>query len=263
MPSEKNSYFSIGEFSKIMKVSPKSVLYYEKLGILEPAFTDPESRFRYYSPTQLAILSSIRICIQLGVPLREFGKYRSGNLIRTSRLLEDAASCIQRSIRQLQCALDETRKLQHYVRQCEELQQAGDILPLDFEEHLFLTARISPDISDTALLRVLGQLQREADARGLKSRLTFGKIACFRQGQLTGVYAAHGVSGDAAGDNIITLPAGTYSALACSESRLCRAPELFPSLFSEGDSHIAFECYLIPGCQSTVQSSYMLRCLPL
>lgn len=67
-------YLTIGEVSKIKQVSPKSLRYYEKLGILLPAYTNKETGYRYYTVEQLLIVELIHICIELGIPLKKFQK---------------------------------------------------------------------------------------------------------------------------------------------------------------------------------------------
>lgn len=44
---------SIGEFSKICQVSPKTLRYYAEIGLLLPEEINPESGYRYYSINQL------------------------------------------------------------------------------------------------------------------------------------------------------------------------------------------------------------------
>lgn len=44
---------SIGEFSKICKVSTKTLRYYEEIGLINPDAINPETGYRYYSIRQL------------------------------------------------------------------------------------------------------------------------------------------------------------------------------------------------------------------
>ena len=47
---------SIGEFSNICKVSPKTLRYYAEIGLLLPNEVNPENGYRYYSIEQLEIM---------------------------------------------------------------------------------------------------------------------------------------------------------------------------------------------------------------
>ena len=50
---------SIGEVAKIRNVNVQSLRYYEKLGILIPAYINPDTGYRYYSLEQIMILDTI------------------------------------------------------------------------------------------------------------------------------------------------------------------------------------------------------------
>ena len=43
----------IGLFSKLSRVSIRMLRYYDEIGLLHPAYTDPESEYRYYREDQL------------------------------------------------------------------------------------------------------------------------------------------------------------------------------------------------------------------
>jgi DNA-binding transcriptional MerR regulator len=45
--------FRIGDFSRLARVSVKALRHYDRLGLLEPARTDPLNGYRYYSSEQL------------------------------------------------------------------------------------------------------------------------------------------------------------------------------------------------------------------
>lgn len=65
---------SIGEVAKIRNVNVQSLRYYEKLGILIPAYINPETGYRYYSLEQIMILDTIILCVDLGIPLKDLKK---------------------------------------------------------------------------------------------------------------------------------------------------------------------------------------------
>lgn len=46
---EKKDLLSISELAAISGVNAKSLRYYDRLGILRPAFVDPDSGYRYYA----------------------------------------------------------------------------------------------------------------------------------------------------------------------------------------------------------------------
>ena len=71
----KRTLLSIGEVSRMKGVSPKSLRYYERLGILTPAHVDPHSGYRYYAMNQMIVVDVIITCIELGIPLKTLTDY--------------------------------------------------------------------------------------------------------------------------------------------------------------------------------------------
>jgi DNA-binding transcriptional MerR regulator len=61
--------FRIGEFSHIARVSKRLLQYYDEIGLLIPAYTDPQTGYRYYSARQLLCLNRILALKDLGLSL--------------------------------------------------------------------------------------------------------------------------------------------------------------------------------------------------
>lgn len=45
-----SEYLTISELAKTNSVSIKALRYYEKIGILKPAYINPHNGYRYYTP---------------------------------------------------------------------------------------------------------------------------------------------------------------------------------------------------------------------
>ena len=61
----------IGEMAEFCKVSISALRLYDKVGILKPCYTDPETNYRYYSINQNARLDMIQYMKELGMSLGE------------------------------------------------------------------------------------------------------------------------------------------------------------------------------------------------
>src|SRR5690349_13499337 len=61
--------FKIGDFSKLSRVSVKTLRYYDELGLLKPAHVDHFTGYRYYSADQLPQLNRILALKDLGFSL--------------------------------------------------------------------------------------------------------------------------------------------------------------------------------------------------
>ena len=64
---------TIGEFSKLSRVSPRMLRHYDALGLLCPAHTGQDNGYRYYDETQLVQVVRIRRLSQYGFSLAEIG----------------------------------------------------------------------------------------------------------------------------------------------------------------------------------------------
>ena len=56
--------YSIGTFSKLTKTTIAALRFYDKEGLLKPAYTDSKSGYRYYLSSQLVTVQKIGIPIE-------------------------------------------------------------------------------------------------------------------------------------------------------------------------------------------------------
>lgn len=66
--------FKISEFSRLSKVSLKTLRYYDQIGILKPSKVDDNTGYRYYSAEQLLELNRIIIYKELGFTLPQISQ---------------------------------------------------------------------------------------------------------------------------------------------------------------------------------------------
>lgn len=63
--------FSIGEFSRHGRISVRMLRHYDAIGLLQPAYVDPASGYRFYQASQLSDLNRIIALKELGFTLRQ------------------------------------------------------------------------------------------------------------------------------------------------------------------------------------------------
>ena len=66
--------FKIGEFSRLVRVSPRMLRYYEKCGLFHPARIDSFTGYRYYSAGQIPLLADIVRLRDTGFSVEEIGE---------------------------------------------------------------------------------------------------------------------------------------------------------------------------------------------
>jgi DNA-binding transcriptional MerR regulator len=70
----------IGDFSKLSRVSIKTLRFYDEMGLLKPVEVDRFTGYRYYEFDQLATLYRILALKDLGFSLEEIGRLLDGDL---------------------------------------------------------------------------------------------------------------------------------------------------------------------------------------
>lgn len=78
-------FFSIGELAGYQKISKQTLIFYDKIGLFKPAYTNPETGYRYYSAMQLDTLDTIVVMKTIGFSLDEIKTYMANRNFETSR----------------------------------------------------------------------------------------------------------------------------------------------------------------------------------
>ena len=61
----------IGEFSRLCRVTVRTLRHYEEIGLLVPEIVDMETGYRYYSVHQMQKMNAIRNLKEMGFSLKE------------------------------------------------------------------------------------------------------------------------------------------------------------------------------------------------
>lgn len=63
--------YAIGEVAKLKDLTIKALRYYHEVGIIEPAYIDAESGYRYYTAEQFLHIDIVKYCRSVGVSIKE------------------------------------------------------------------------------------------------------------------------------------------------------------------------------------------------
>jgi len=72
--------FTVGEFSRIARVSKRLLRYYDEIGLLNPVHTDRLTGYRYYSAEQIPRLNRILALKDLGLSLNQIQRLVSDRI---------------------------------------------------------------------------------------------------------------------------------------------------------------------------------------
>ena len=110
--------FKIGDFSKISRISVKTLRYYDEIGLLKPIGIDRFTRYRYYSFEQMPILYRILGLKELGFTLEQVARLLQGDLSpeQVQKMLEARRAEITQQVVENQTQL---KRLEARIRQIE------------------------------------------------------------------------------------------------------------------------------------------------
>ncbi len=206
---------SIGELAKIRNVNVQSLRYYEKMGILIPAYINLESGYRYYSANQIMVLDTILLCIELGIPLKELKNYvdQDGQL-EFERLLKDGRKMAKEKIRKIESNIDSIdRTLQHIHAQRDFLGRQGYYSRYIVDRHIItIPSKIKMDAKTYE--RNLSKLFNTARKSHLLASFPHGLMIHYKDGKFVDSYMFLEVlpehSSGSTLPQVQKLPAGNY-----------------------------------------------------
>jgi len=115
--------FRIGEFAQIAQVSSRQLRFYDQIGLLQPAQTDAQTGYRYYSIRQLPRLNSILALKELGLSLEQIGP-----LLKEEVSAADLRGMLMMKRAQVEQALrQEEVRLRHIQSRILQIDRSGGI----------------------------------------------------------------------------------------------------------------------------------------
>ena len=77
-PKTSDTLYKIGMFAAMNHVTVKTLRFYEEQGLLAPVFIHPETGYRYYTLSQMAVLHQITALKRAGFTLEEIARINAG-----------------------------------------------------------------------------------------------------------------------------------------------------------------------------------------
>ncbi len=102
-------YFKIGEFAELFGMDVQTLHYYDRIGVFQPIFRDPETGYREYHINQIYQMAFIRYMRKIGYSLNDVREFQDGrNPEDTIQLLKERSDALKKE-------LDELMKIDHAV----------------------------------------------------------------------------------------------------------------------------------------------------
>jgi len=108
----KSDLFSIGEFSRVSKMSVKTLRFYDERGLLKPGHIDAKSGYRYYSSAQLTEANLIRLLRSLELSLEDIRLFlRERDPAQQRALLESHREELERRLNEYRSIVSSIERL--------------------------------------------------------------------------------------------------------------------------------------------------------
>ena len=119
----------IGMFSRIAQVSIGQLRYYDDIGLLKPARTNPTTGYRYYELSQLQTLKRILALKDLGLPLADVAR-----MLESGTTSAETKAILQKQKAQIEHTLREEReRLKRIERRIERLSENEAAVSVDLQ----------------------------------------------------------------------------------------------------------------------------------
>jgi DNA-binding transcriptional MerR regulator len=120
MPRDSERY-TIGQFSKLTRLTPKALRLYGELGLLRPADVDPSTGYRFYAFAQARRAAAMSLLRSVELPLADIARIVEATTSDEVRLLLSAHRAT------LEGRLEEHRRM---LLEVEQLIQRGEIMEI-------------------------------------------------------------------------------------------------------------------------------------
>lgn len=215
---KEKSYMKISEFAKLRNVDLNSMRYYEKLGLLKPAYIDPLTKYRYYLPEQLPQLDTVLFAIACGMPLKELKQYidKDGN-IDSKRFMERGQELIENDINGLKTKLANIEHSLEYMRTTEEYKNTSAPYVRHIKRRrLVLSEKMPTDIPPQNIEMHGVKLFDYALKQNMSPVLPLGTIVSRQKDEQFVLLFFEVMNERAENENIKEIPEGDYLCLQCN-----------------------------------------------
>lgn len=262
---DKQNLLTIGSLSRQTGVHIKSLRYYEQLGILRPAHTDPDTGYRYYTLSQIPVVDAIRACIFLDIPLKEFTTFltKDQKRIHYKKLISHGTMLAHQKIREIQEKLHLLEKFQKQMDRMEGLRHHEEQAVHQLPEKYCWAVPYSGKQHSTDYNILITRMFDDISRSGLRLGAEAGLLS-FHRG--TGMEQFLYVEVEATKRDarklkeIILLPAASFLCAIRRESGIGEAPSVFSELFAQEYDKIIMETELFSGDYDVAHPQFELRC---
>jgi len=264
--SRKNNLLSIGDISKFTGVSIKSLRYYDRIGLLKPAYTAPESMYRYYTFNQTNLVFLISFAIELDIPLKELSAFIEGqDTMDYKSFLAHGKEMASKKIKSLETGLKYIGLLEEKMA-IHENHPIGQLYTRQLpQELLFLLPydKTFENADPYQIAKLFYDVPFEENEDSYSSGLLEHGLLCEYSPKGIRRYVFVELTKEMAASDCKVIPAGQYPCRQSDESQIEQAAEIFKDYLEDKDSFIAIEIEVFTGKSNINKPINELRVIAL
>jgi len=166
MGSANSDFLTIGRFAEHAELSISMLRHYDRLGLLRPAATNPETGYRLYDPRQVADAWLIRLMRDLDLPLSEIEAVLEMHSVPAQvEVLARHRARLREQLRRTQAVLD---RLERAIDEQGLMPYEVDRAELESCWVVSCRAFASHDRLDATIIALVGELEQLVDRLGLR-----------------------------------------------------------------------------------------------
>ena len=258
----KSHLLSIGELSKLTGAHISSLRYYDKIGVLKPAYIDPDTGYRYYTYPQIDIVYAIQACIELDIPLKEYVNFTedNGQTIHAEVLLEYGKAQAEKKLQAIRKSIEEIEEYQREIEHGKKLLSASDSIRYIAPEKHYYTVPMQSALSADNY-KSIDRLPILVQEMGYEVGNECGLLYFYKEDTVERYQFIEIVSDEnVTGDNVMTIPSGYVLAKTATPDKIEQAALEFPDLFHQSSSNTVVLTEILTENVDVNNLPYELRC---
>jgi len=138
-------YFTIGKVSKMMNITVKTLHFYDKIGLLKPEYTNPQTKYRYYHANQLIYIEIIKAARNMDIsPLALVPHFMNKNSNELIKLIQNHKDTLYEKIKNLSREIDGIEAVSKTLEFALDVDKSGIIYKREISDRQVIVSPFDP-----------------------------------------------------------------------------------------------------------------------
>lgn len=230
-------YFPIGEAAKLVGMTSETLRHYDRIGLVKPSRTDPQTQYRYYTAKDIVRLNTVHALRQMDLPLQEIQRVLEYDdleaiiafLKQAEQKADEKIAALQQSKLKIQWVRSD------YEKKLQRQQAAEGIFVQKLPERVILLADPGVSLTVDNLWNYHRHFYSQLE-EPLKERFAFEDLAgVYTEGTSARLFAVCTRYEEIPGLKV--LPAGRYLCASCTHEN---REEILQQLMGEAEKELGY-----------------------